>query len=82
MAWTEDSAIWIAAAIEIALIIMTTALTVYERMNELQVAARAMQSSGFFAVVKSEAQALVKVMAGAEIGLPPFAAMTGIHFCF
>lgn len=58
---------------------MTNALAIYERMNELQVAARAMQSSGFFADVKSEAQALVKVMAGAEIGLPPFAAMTGIH---
>lgn len=58
---------------------MTNALAIYERMNELQVAARAMQTSGFFADVKSEAQAIVKVMAGAEMGLPPFAAMTGIH---
>ena len=54
-------------------------LVIYERMNELQVAARALQASGYFSDVKSEAQAIVKVMAGAEIGLPPFASMSGIH---
>lgn len=58
---------------------MTNALMVYERMNELRVAASAMHASGFFGDVKTEAQAMVKVMAGAEIGLPPFASMTGIH---
>lgn len=58
---------------------MTNAMMVYERMNELSVAARAMHASGFFGDVKTEAQAMVKVMAGAEIGLPPFASMTGIH---
>ncbi len=35
--------------------------------------------SGYFADVKSEAQAIVKVLAGAELGLPPFASMAGIH---
>ena len=35
--------------------------------------------SGLFPDAKAEAQAFVKVMAGQEIGIPPFAAMTGIH---
>jgi hypothetical protein len=48
-------------------------------MNEMQSAATAMHASGLFSDIKSQAQAMVKVMAGAEIGLPPFAAMTGIH---
>ena len=58
---------------------MSNALTVYERMNELSTAATAMHASGYFGDVKSQAQAMVKVMAGAEIGLPPFASMSGIH---
>lgn len=58
---------------------MTTAVTVYERMNELSTAATALHASGFFSDVKTQAQAMVKVMAGAELGLPPFASMTGIH---
>jgi hypothetical protein len=48
-------------------------------MAELQTAANAMHASGYFGDVKSQAQAMVKVLAGAEIGLPPFAAMSGIH---
>jgi hypothetical protein len=32
-----------------------------------------------FADTKSAAQAIVKIQAGQEIGIPPFAAMTGIH---
>ncbi len=35
--------------------------------------------SGFFSDARNAAQALVKVMAGAEIGIPPVASMTGIH---
>jgi hypothetical protein len=58
---------------------MTNAMVVYERMAELQTAANAMHASGYFGDVKSQAQAMVKVLAGAEIGLPPFASMTGIH---
>jgi hypothetical protein len=59
--------------------IMTNAMVVYERMAELQTAANAMHASGYFGDVKSQAQAMVKVLAGAEIGLPPFASMSGIH---
>jgi hypothetical protein len=58
---------------------MTNALTIYSQFDQLQRAALALQKSGYFQDVKSEAQAIVKVMAGAELGLPPFASMTGIH---
>lgn len=58
---------------------MTNSLAVYEQMNSLQTAADALHASGFFKDVTSKAQAMVKVMAGAELGLPPFAAMSGIH---
>ena len=58
---------------------MTNALAVYEQMNALQTAAQALYTSGYFGDVKTQAQAMVKVMAGAEIGLPPFASMSGIH---
>lgn len=56
-----------------------SALMIYSQMNELQTAAQALHASGFWQDVKSQAQAMVKVMAGAELGLPPFASMTGIH---
>ena len=36
-------------------------------------------TSGFFADCRDAAQAGVKIMAGQEIGIPPFAAMNGIH---
>ena len=58
---------------------MNNVLTVYDQFDELQRAAIALQESGYFSDVKSKAQAIVKVMAGAELGLPPFASMTGIH---
>lgn len=45
----------------------------------IQRQASALYSSGYFGDVQSKAQAIVKVMAGAELGLPPFASMTGIH---
>lgn len=45
----------------------------------IQRTAMAMSKSGYFPDAKSEAQAIVKVMAGAELGISPFAAMTGIH---
>ena len=39
----------------------------------------AMAKSGFFSDAKQAAQAIVKVMAGNELGLGPFASMTGIN---
>ncbi len=35
--------------------------------------------SGMFTDIKSAGMAVVKIMAGAEIGIPPFASMSGIH---
>ena len=58
---------------------MDKALAIYNQFDQLQAAATALQASGYFSDVRSQAQAVVKVMAGAELGLPPFAAMTGIH---
>lgn len=41
--------------------------------------AKAMAMSGFFSDVKDVSQAMVKIMAGQEIGIGAFASMTGIH---
>lgn len=58
---------------------MTNAIEVYSKFDQLEKAATALQKSGYFKDVTSQAQAIVKVMAGAELGLPPFASMSGIH---
>lgn len=55
------------------------ALAIYSQMEGITKAATALQLSGYFRDVTSQAQAIVKVMAGAELGLPPFASMSGIH---
>lgn len=54
-------------------------LDIYEQFDKLQGAAVALYKSGYFSDARNEAQAIVKVMAGAELGLPPFASMTGVH---
>lgn len=54
-------------------------LAVYQNFDTLQRAAMALYKSNYFKDSTSEAQAIVKVMAGAELGLPPFASMSGIH---
>ena len=58
---------------------MTDALAIYGQFDGIQKAAMALYKSGYFKDSTSEAQAIVKVMAGAELGLPPFASMSGIH---
>ena len=58
---------------------MTNQITIYNDFTQLEKAADALHKSGYFGDVKSMAQALVKVMAGAELGIPPFASMTGIN---
>jgi hypothetical protein len=58
---------------------MTNTLQVYNQFDQLERAAIALKESGYFKDVQSKAQAVVKVMAGAELGLPPFASMAGIH---
>ena len=48
-------------------------------LTEIISIGKAFAESGMFTDVKSAAQAVVKIQAGAELGIPPFAAMTGIH---
>lgn len=57
----------------------SNAIQVYENFDNLQRAAIALQQSGYFKDAATKAQAITKVMAGSELGLPPFASMTGIH---
>ena len=48
-------------------------------LSEIMSIGKAFAESGMFADCKSAAQAVVKIQAGAEMGIPPFAAMSGIH---
>ena len=50
-----------------------------EQFETTQRVAKAMVASGYFEDAKDVAQAVVKIMAGQEMGLPPFASMTNIH---
>lgn len=58
--------------------IMSTELV---RLNTSDVMTMAKQfaESGMFLDAKQASQAFVKIMAGQEIGVPPFAAMSGVH---
>ena len=47
--------------------------------NEIISIANAFAASGMFPDIKSGAQAIVKIQAGQELGIKPFAAMSGIH---
>lgn len=47
--------------------------------DEVERAAKAMAASGFFTDVKSISQAVVKIMAGQELGFGPFASMNGVY---
>ena len=60
---------------------MNNALQIYDGggFELMQRAAQAMVQSGYFKDSRDVAQAIVKVMAGAELGIAPFAAMSGIH---
>lgn len=60
---------------------MNTQVSTVTTMNttDMMNVSKAFYESGMFTDIKSIAQAMVKISAGAEIGIPPFAAMTGIH---
>lgn len=47
--------------------------------SEIKSVADAMVKSGLFSDVRSEAQAIVKILAGQEVGIGPFASMSGIN---
>lgn len=48
-------------------------------LADINTIAKTFAESGLFADAKSAAQAMVKIYAGQEIGIPPFSAMSGIH---
>lgn len=48
-------------------------------VSEIQTLAKSFAESGLFSDAKDMAKAFVKIQAGQEIGLPPFASMSGIH---
>jgi hypothetical protein len=48
-------------------------------MDDAERAAKAMAASGFFADAKQASQAVVKILAGQELGFGPFASMTGVN---
>lgn len=60
---------------------MSTEITKFSQIpiTEIMSIGKAFVESGMFPDVKSAAQAVVKIQAGQEIGIAPFAAMTGIH---
>ena len=52
---------------------------IIQTMDDAERAAKAMSASGFFADTKQAAQAVVKILAGQELGFGPFASMTGVN---
>jgi hypothetical protein len=57
----------------------TQAIQIPTDSLDLQTLGKIFYSSGLFTDIKSEAQAIVKILAGAENGFTPFTAMTNIH---
>ena len=47
--------------------------------DDLQNVAKALVASGYFNDVRSLSQAMVKIMAGREVGIGPFASMRGVY---
>jgi hypothetical protein len=50
-----------------------------ESLRDVEYLARACAASGFFKDSRDAAQAVVKIQAGIELGIPPIASMTGVH---
>lgn len=48
-------------------------------LSEITSIGKLFAASGLFTDVKTEAQAVVRILAGQEIGIPAFAAISGIH---
>lgn len=53
-------------------------VNIIRTMDDAERAARAMSASGFFADAKAASQAVVKILAGSELGFGPFASMVGV----
>jgi len=64
---------------EKAIVKHETPVSIIRTMDDAERAARAMVASGFFADSKQASQAVVKILAGQELGFGPFASMTGVN---
>jgi hypothetical protein len=64
---------------EKAIVKHETPVSIIRTMDDAERAAKSMVASGFFADSKSAAQAVVKILAGQELGFGPFASMTGVN---
>jgi hypothetical protein len=60
-------------------IVKAGSTNIIRTMDDAERAARAMSASGFFADTRQASQAIVKILAGQELGFGPFASMTGVH---
>lgn len=54
-------------------------LSLISRINEFQTVAKLFAESGMFSDARGQAQCFVKIVAGAELGLPPFTSMNAFH---
>jgi hypothetical protein len=61
------------------LMTMNSGLNVMSRIGEFQQIAKLFAESGMFQDAKGAAQCFVKIVAGAELGIPPFTAMSAFH---
>jgi hypothetical protein len=57
---------------------MASELVKYD-VSQLMTLGQVIAKSGLFQDARQEAQAVVKVLAGAELGIPPIASMTGVY---
>lgn len=60
-------------------IVTTTQTGIIHSMDDAMKAAQAMAASGFFQDARQAAQAVVKILAGQELGVGPFTSMTGVY---
>ena len=58
---------------------MSNELAIRPNLEETMTLAKAFVESGFFTDAKSQAQAIVKILAGQELGFGPMASMTGVY---
>jgi hypothetical protein len=59
-------------------IVKAGSTNIIRTMDDAERAARAMAGSGFFSDAKQANQAVVKILAGSELGFGPFASMVGV----
>lgn len=60
-------------------IVLAGSNSIIRTYDEVERVAKAMAASGYFQDAKSISQAIVKIMAGSEIGFGPFASMQGVN---